>query len=78
MGNGGDASGLYTLLVRQQLLLNTLVDESGSAPLTLVVNWQAGLSDKVWSSSFVWSSTFRLSPFERNKLKLELRTQPEG
>jgi hypothetical protein len=27
----------------QRFLLNTLVDESGAAPLTVVVNWQAEL-----------------------------------
>jgi hypothetical protein len=27
----------------QRFLLNTLVDESGAAPLTVWVNWQAGL-----------------------------------
>jgi hypothetical protein len=27
----------------QRFLLNTLVDESGGAPLTVVVNWQAEL-----------------------------------
>ena len=27
----------------QRFLLNTIVDESGGAPLTVVVNWAAGL-----------------------------------
>ena len=27
----------------QRFLINTLVDESGGAPLTVVINWQAGL-----------------------------------
>jgi len=27
----------------QRFLLNTIVDESGGAPLTVKVNWQAGL-----------------------------------
>jgi len=26
----------------QRFLLNTIVDESGGAPLTVVVNWEAG------------------------------------
>jgi hypothetical protein len=36
--------GCYTVTADgQRFLLNTLVDESGGAPLTVVVNWQAGL-----------------------------------
>lgn len=33
----------YAVSARRRFLLNTLIDESGSAPLTVVVNWTAEL-----------------------------------
>jgi hypothetical protein len=38
------ASRPYTVAADgQRFLLNTIVDESGGAPLTVVVKWEAGL-----------------------------------
>jgi hypothetical protein len=43
--SGADiASAPYTVTADgQRFLLNTLVDESGGAPLTVVVNWTKGI-----------------------------------
>jgi Tol biopolymer transport system component len=44
-GNGVVTEPPYAVTADgQRFLLNTLVDESGGAPLTVVVNWQAGLN----------------------------------
>jgi hypothetical protein len=43
-GNAAPTNAPYTVTADgKRFLLNTLVDESGGAPLTVVVNWEAGL-----------------------------------
>ena len=43
-GNGLITVAPYAVSAdEQRFLLNTLVDESGGAPLTIVLNWTAGI-----------------------------------